>query len=283
MPGIYVTVADDAELRHCAGIVSAAIKSQVKRAITKPVAGNMMARRAILSELLLGVCNFCYWSGKANNLPAGGSAPLMAEMAYAGVAAVPVDAPWAVVKPAGIANVAARVRASHFPLSVERVNFLYEVYDADDGQLLAFIDQLIAEEPIEEMFSKLLSLFPASFTGDFFLKRALLFFMQLHRQFGLYSRKEIGKLPLPTDYQVPKMLQAYGAISYADGLLKLILAGEILPSGSQEEIEIRAASLLATDRLAEMTGLTTSDIDWALWSTRKDVAGPYHLTVTTDY
>jgi len=64
-----------------------------------------------------------------------------------------------------------------------------------------------------------------------------------------------------------------------------------LDPGSEEEVEIRASTIWATERLhQEMKYLgkdvNASEIDWLLWNLGQDDqfrAKPYHRTVTTFY
>ena len=90
-------------------------------------------------------------------------------------------------------------------------------------------------------------------------------------------------MPVPADYQIPKMLEGMGCINYNYILSEKIQNGELIPAGSIEECEIRAATMLAGKRLAELSGKTMCDIDTYLWLKRKEVDKPFHLTITTNY
>ena len=114
-----------------------------------------------------------------------------------------------------------------------------------------------------------------------FLKRAALFFMQLHRRLGWFE-EEIGDLHIPADYRLPQSLQALGCIEYSPELENKIYTGQLIASGSLEEVKIRAATILACDELSKLSGYNSFQIDWWLWKNRFDDK-PFHLTVTTDY
>jgi hypothetical protein len=120
------------------------------------------------------------------------------------------------------------------------------------------------------------------FAGDVFRKRAFLCVMQLHRQDGRWA-DSIGAVPIPADYQVPKMLRYLQAFHYSPDLARLVDTYKLIASGSLEECAIRAASIVACDRIGQLSGRTTSDVDYFLWTRRKEVKGPFHLTITTDY
>ena len=120
------------------------------------------------------------------------------------------------------------------------------------------------------------------YASDMFLKRASLFFLQLNRKFGWYS-ETIKDLHIPADYQVPKMLRHFGVLEYNTFLSTQIQTYSLIPSGSLMECEIRAATIIASKRLAELTGWITPEIDTWFWTKRKECDDPFHLTITTDY
>jgi len=117
---------------------------------------------------------------------------------------------------------------------------------------------------------------------DIFLKRASLFFMMLHRSMGWF-KNDIHKLPIPSDYQIPKMLEWLGCIRYYGSLKNDIKEGKLIPEGSLMECEIRAASIIACKKIADRAGCSPNDVDNYLWLNRKDCNNPFHLTITTNY
>ena len=118
--------------------------------------------------------------------------------------------------------------------------------------------------------------------NDLFLKRAILFFMQLNRRADLFA-DEVATLPIPADYQVPKMLRHFECIEYDFPIATLISNGRLVPEGSRMECEIRAASIVACKKLAYLADCNCSDVDWYLWSKRNECDDPFHLTVTINY
>ena len=98
-----------------------------------------------------------------------------------------------------------------------------------------------------------------------------------------WFKREVEILPVPADYQIPKMLEGLGCINYSYLLSEKIQNGELISAGSIEECEIRAATMLAGRRLAELSGKTMCDVDTYLWLKRKEVDKPFHLTITTNY
>ncbi|OON14111.1 g-patch domain protein [Opisthorchis viverrini] len=132
-----------------------------------------------------------------------------------------------------------------------------------------------------------------------FLKRAQLLVGELWLCFngqGVGAFDDIDKITAFADYRVPQVLFYYGAVSYSDKLLDVIRTGELIPNGSQLEVEIRGATIHAVqlivqkvkDLLAEAGHLKTPCnailADNYLWTFRRehvaeiDAVIPMHKT-----
>ena len=89
------------------------------------------------------------------------------------------------------------------------------------------------------------------------------------------------------DNAVPHVLRMDGILEYSDELARKIAAGEELPSGSVEEIEIRCCAGHAVELIAAAKGVKACDIDFNLWhrSVEDDKyrASPTHITRTIYY
>lgn len=93
------------------------------------------------------------------------------------------------------------------------------------------------------------------------------------------------------DYKVPQVLRQLGILRYSPDLADRIHRLDRLAPGSQEEIEIRAATIWACEWLrqalgASQTAYTASDVDWLLWNQGQALPSgtePYHRTVTPFY
>ncbi|KIO16714.1 hypothetical protein M407DRAFT_85713, partial [Tulasnella calospora MUT 4182] len=92
----------------------------------------------------------------------------------------------------------------------------------------------------------------------------------------------IGQLTMFADYRVPQILYILGIIDYAPEILEQLKSGQLLPHGSESEVAIRAASILAVERvkeaIADIHGAGASNdevtsvlIDFFLWDLAKDV------------
>ncbi|KAJ6628901.1 hypothetical protein B0H10DRAFT_103594 [Mycena sp. CBHHK59/15] len=93
----------------------------------------------------------------------------------------------------------------------------------------------------------------------------------------------IHQLTMFADYRVPQILHHLRILSYPPSLLRLLRAGTMLAPGSREELSLRAASVVAVERVrAEMltlhAGKDSADnavssvlIDFYLWDLAKKV------------
>ncbi len=108
---------------------------------------------------------------------------------------------------------------------------------------------------------------------------------------GLGAFDDLDRLTIFADNLVPHVLRVDGILSYGAGLLARIAAGEIIPSGSPEEVEIRAAAVHAAELLvaacrAQGEPRTARELDYVLWN--RGLAPlyrewPRHRTRTTAY
>lgn len=229
-------------------------------------------------EMTAASINYCYWYGRDKIRPTGGGANTMYEL---------LDSAWM----SSWQDFQQRLITERFPMVEARLRHLNEVH-SDNGLgyasrvASAILDEQHGEKApynrtFDALFTALLLTCPG-FADDILLKRASLFFMMLYRRIGAF-KNDIHKLPIPADYQVPKMLQHLGCIEYTEGLKAKIKNEVPIISGSAEECEIRAASILACQQIAEKAGVTMCDVDEYLWTRRKECTDPFHLTLTTHY
>jgi hypothetical protein len=163
----------------------------------------------------------------------------------------------------------------------ERKKHLYELCQYRNCE--KFADMVSAREYSgEELFNNLVLMFPG-FASDQFLKRASLFFIQLYRKFGWFKDDLMVTLFVPADYQLPKILRHFGAIEYSPELEWLVDNGRLIEKHSLMELQIRAATIKVCTMLQYATGFNIADVDTYLWTKRKLVDKPFHLTYTTDY
>ena len=226
----------------------------------------------VLYELLAGSVNFCYWYGAHNVRPTGGGASVMYQCLDEAFRASAQDG-----------NITGRFGENmvrcHMPLIEERLKYVSHVAIRDSVKNDVYL--LLYAKSLQDFLDKLLISY-VSFSKDMFLKRAFLLVHMLNRRLGLYE-EFIHQVPVPADYQIPKMLEWFGVLKYSDDLHDMIWESRLIPSGSLQECEIRASTIMACKMLADEIGCTQGDIDIALWYNRKACDNPFHLTITTDY
>lgn len=127
-----------------------------------------------------------------------------------------------------------------------------------------------------------------------FLKRAQICVADLNaafhgQQWGAFD--DLAALTAFADYKLPQLLRSQNVLVYAPELAAKIDAYEPISAGSEEEIEIRAATVWAVEmlrRALEQHGISrpASAIDYRLWAeSQAHTAGerPYHRTRTIYY
>ena len=108
------------------------------------------------------------------------------------------------------------------------------------------------------------------------------------KQWGAFTN--LDALTIFADYKVPQILRQYGILEYNPLLAERIDAMELLEPGSEEEVEIRAATVWACELLRRSLSrqgyaLNALEIDQRLWSlsqTRENMR-PYHRVRTQYY
>jgi hypothetical protein len=115
--------------------------------------------------------------------------------------------------------------------------------------------------------------------------------------FGAYggtawgALKNLEALTCFADYKLPQILRRWGILRYTNALAQKIDARVEIRAGSDEEIEIRAATIVAVERMKEelhTRGImhNSVQIDWALWEAAQGTppdGKPYHRTRTIYY
>lgn len=128
----------------------------------------------------------------------------------------------------------------------------------------------------------------------YFLKRAQILVCDVMHAFGgrgIGYFKDPEWLTAFADYKVPQILYRLGVLNYSRDLRGKIINRILIPSGSPEEIEIRAATIWAVERIKKTLAIETGktlysfQVDNFLWEmSQADKFGfPHHLTETIYY
>jgi hypothetical protein len=102
---------------------------------------------------------------------------------------------------------------------------------------------------------------------------------------------DMSQLTMFADYRVPQLLREENILVYLGSLASKIDKKIPIPVGSEEEIEIRAATVQAVEFLnarciALGLEITSVELDWYLWQTgehRLATMRPHHRTLTVYY
>lgn len=180
-------------------------------------------------------------------------------------------------------------------LDIIRKNFSI-LLDKFDGRAINVLKT--AENDADKLVALLVEHFPTfrdkvTFKGKevYFLKRAQIFTSDLSFV-GLAELKltNLNHLTAFADYKLPQILESFGVLTYSPELNADIVGETPIQAGSLKEIELRASSVVAIERIRdEMTELgrdiTINELDWILWVKAKETSftKPHHKTVTTFY
>jgi hypothetical protein len=167
-----------------------------------------------------------------------------------------------------------------------------------DGQFIELVEK--AESSAEKLV-QLLARMPyfqdvAQYKGlkVSFYKRAQLTAADLSLRFhgrGPGSFHDLDRLTIFADNAVPNVLRVDGILRYTDSLASRIEAGDLIPAGCEEEVEIRAAAVHAVELIVgELRSrghhLSAMQLDFLLWNRGQQPhykASPRHRTRTIFY
>ena len=128
----------------------------------------------------------------------------------------------------------------------------------------------------------------------YFWKRAQIFVADLYQAFAgkdWGAFRDVERLTAFADYKLPQVLRQLGVIAYHPDLARRVDQMELLPAGSEEEVEIRATTIWAVEALREAfqeAGIAaiSMQVDQWLWRLGQLEAfrdRPYHRCRTIFY
>lgn len=245
-------------------------------------------------ELILDSVNYNYWYGSSDIRPNGASSYEMSKLldaAFLDAHSNEYDDPRLIAQHALRQFEKALIdnRYPNLENRLKHLSQLHTTFEHAQGIVCGWIERVMMAKVLdpeqvdnaEEILNILIHNYP-SFAGDMFLKRAFLFIIEMNRRMGWF-KEDIAKIPIPADYQIPKMLSYYGVFNHSNDLKRMIGSHSIIQSGSLMECELRASSIKACKLIADYAGITMADVDTYLFANRKQSVAPFHLTITTDY
>ncbi len=266
--------------------------------------------KSVMYTLLLDAVNFCFWPGLFETDYLGkrygredGYCALAVALKRAFEEGIPLWDP-AFLADLDVAAFAAILRCEgDMPLLEQRVMNARDLgatllarYDGDAENLLVKADHDAAT-----LANLLVADFACyrderSWRGIHFtpMKRAQICVSDLAGSFhteGLGAITGAEKLTCFADYKLPQLFHADGIFVYAPELEKKILSEESILENSEEEVEIRANTIVAVERLKKEIAalgreISAREIDWLLWDESiipGRVVVPHHRTLTTAY
>lgn len=247
---------------------------------------NRAMLKLFLYELMANSINYCYWYGRHNIRPNGSDCGKMYRLLDESFEYLEELRKTATIdsrqeKEIITKTFIEKLSMARFPLIDHRVRHLNEILSRSD--LLSVIEISVSREDysVEQWLDYLITSFPG-YSKDLFLKRAFLFIMQMYRRCGIFG-KEISKVLVPADYQIPKMLRWLGCIEYHNVLAFTVDNDLLMAEDCSTECEIRAATIVACKRIADLADCTCEEVDTYLYGKRYVCSDPFHLTITANY
>lgn len=253
--------------------------------------------------LLFNAISFCYWPAPCwdnNWYECGvrrGSWALLAAIRHAIDTGIPVLVP-VFLRSLGQDDLAALLNGhGQLALLGRRAEILREVGAVLDdnfgGSFLRVVENAGRQAP--RLVCALQSHFP-SFRDEAclegrsvpFAKRAQLLTADCHRILESRGRGLLGieQLTACADYMLPALLARTGVVVYSAELQKTIERQVPLAAGERQEVEIRSATVVACDLLAESWGRTAMQVNDTLWVKAGEVfaaTAAHHRTWTEAY
>ena len=124
--------------------------------------------------------------------------------------------------------------------------------------------------------------FPLSYQDDF-LKKAQLSLILASNYLKPFNLNLGTDFTVCADYQLPKVLEHLKILSYSDSLKDDINNMKVIPAFSQQEHALRAATVIACEKICSYHHLNPADLDYWLWLKRNEPKTNFHLTKTTLY
>lgn len=124
---------------------------------------------------------------------------------------------------------------------------------------------------------------PKSFS-DPYLKKIQLALYEIGELLQITNPRLKIDLTVSVEYQIPKVLNALGILKYDNNLLDSIDSATTIEVDSMQERAIRAASLLACEKICEINKIDGPYLHMLLWEQRKNFGNlKFHLTKTKRY
>ena len=119
-----------------------------------------------------------------------------------------------------------------------------------------------------DMAGALTHIFPAGFGDDPFMKKAVLVLLMLAGNAHHHGIScDVSDLTVAADYILPQVLNAdhIGILKFSGSLTKKLELREAFNENASEVAALRAAAIVVSEKLSELSGLSAQDVDSNLW------------------
>jgi len=158
------------------------------------------------------------------------------------------------------------------PFAKERLDIFSEFADpARHRQVMDLLDSAFDGEKYRLDISfaqKLAAILPAGFGGDSLMKKSILTCLMATANAHHHGVKgDISDMTIAADYILPQVLNAdhVGILQFSPELTEKLQKKQSFAENAEEVTILRAAAVIACDKLAKKSGLNAQDIDGALW------------------
>ncbi|KAK1433138.1 hypothetical protein QVD17_10044 [Tagetes erecta] len=188
------------------------------------------------------------------------------------------------------------------PLEDERVRLLHEVGFELERSFGGKASNIV--ECCGKSAAKLVSTIARHFPGFrdhtvykgrqvFLYKRAQIFAADVWGAFkgkGYGEFSDVGSITIFADYIVPAVLEQLGVLRYSSSLDNTIKSNKEIGSGTEEEVELRACSIYAVEKMRDLiqkrTGKQVLSVELDLWLWAHGISNPslqHHRTLSIYY
>jgi len=185
------------------------------------------------------------------------------------------------------------------PLLDERLSVIKEIGRVLLEEFNGEVSNLVkaANGDAMKLLGLILSSFPSFQDSSFFQEQEIFF----HKRSQLlvadicnnsdFNMENMDQLTACADYKIPQVLRRLGVLEYSKELAEKVDQKDLIPRDSEEEIEIRAATIWAVEHIKEelskkypkIKSIDINDYFWLLGQQKYPGEKPYHRTRTTAY
>lgn len=171
------------------------------------------------------------------------------------------------------------------PVPIERLSILKESFDQHlFNDVLTILEQHIQLKNFNVALAKKISnIMPISY-HDPYLKKIQLCLYEMANYLNFLGYDIKIDVTVAADYQIPKVLEHLGVLTYSNQLIDTIQKKEKILSYSDMERAIRSATILSCEDISQKHNISIACLDRFLWLSRNDCHNKnFHLTETPYY